>query len=126
MGAPCGASAKIPSSSNRGLMIGCVSQVGSGDASSVLDLESADGHDWRRRWESCVQRGSGTVVICFATLTISETTTKLGQGFNLVCFPPEKSHFGDIGIPNRRVSRDIKQAVLPEKGVEQIVFLNIE
>jgi hypothetical protein len=45
-------------------MIGSVSQVGSGDASSVLDLESADGHVWRRRWVSCVQRGSGTVVIC--------------------------------------------------------------
>lgn len=60
---PCGESAKIPSLSKRGWMIGEMSHGGKGDSSKVLDFVRADGQVWRRRWERCVQRGRGVDVI---------------------------------------------------------------
>lgn len=40
-------------------MMGDTSHSGKGEARSVLLLVSGDGHVWRRRWDSWVQRGSG-------------------------------------------------------------------
>ena len=58
-GAVCGASAKMPSSLKRGLIMGVVSQAGSGEERRVFVFVRAEGQVWRRRWLRCVQRGRG-------------------------------------------------------------------